>query len=77
MADTTPLIQSIFTGLLAGGASAATTIGASWRDFKSRLAALESKVGVPGSSMENSTGLFLAVRNLEASLRAPPHRCDK
>jgi len=71
MADLVPLIQSIVTGLIAGGATAATTVGASWRDFKKRLTALEEKVGNPGSSTEAKTGFFLAIQNLEASLRNP------
>lgn len=71
MSDLVPLVQSIVTGLIAGGASAATTVGASWRDFKKRLTALEEKVGNPGSSTEAKTGFFLAIQNLEASLRNP------
>lgn len=71
MADIPSLVQSVITGLVAGGATAATTVGASWRSFKQRLAALEEKVGSPGSSTEARTGLFLALHNLEASLRTP------
>ena len=71
MTDLTSLVQSVVTGLIAGGATAATTVGASWRDFKKRLTSLEERVGHAGSSTEAKTGFFLALHNLEASLRGP------
>jgi hypothetical protein len=69
MDDISSIVQTVVTGLLAGGASAVTTVGASWKDFKKRLAALEEKVGHPGTSTEVRTGFFFVIHNLEESLR--------
>lgn len=66
MADSTTLLQGLLSGILSGGTTAATAILAVFRDLKSRLTALETKVGTEG---EHKTGLFLVVDRLDDSVR--------
>jgi chromosome segregation ATPase len=66
MADSTSLIQSLLSGLISGGTTAGTAILAVFRDLKSRLSSLETKVGSDG---DVKTGLFLFVDRLDESVR--------
>jgi hypothetical protein len=66
MADGTELARTIVSGLLSGGATAATTFLTVFRSTKSRLASLEERVGSP---IEPRSGLFLAIGNVEDALR--------
>lgn len=60
-------IIQIITGVLSGGASAATTVAAVFRGIRKRLDALEKQVG---SDTNPKTGLHLTVERLEEILSA-------
>jgi hypothetical protein len=62
MSDTTELIKSVVTGLLAGGASAGTTFFATQGNLRRRLEAVEAQLG---SSDDKKTGMHLAISNIE------------
>lgn len=69
MADLAKIFETLVSGipgLLAGGASAATTLLAYARDIKKRLTDLETKVG---SNEEPRTGLSQTVWAVEESLK--------
>jgi chromosome segregation ATPase len=66
MADLPKIIETVVSGLLAGGASAGTTLLAFSRDIKKRLTELESKLG---SSEDPKTGLFHSVWVVEEGFK--------
>lgn len=55
------VIQSILSGIVSGGGSAATAFAAVFRDIKKRLKTLEDRVGNDAKDGEPKTGLFLAL----------------
>lgn len=65
MSDLTTIVQGVVSGLLAGGATALTTIGATFRDLKKRIAVLEEKVGNP----DPRTGVYLVIGSAVDDLR--------
>jgi len=66
MADLSKYIESILTGLLAGGASGLSSVMAYARDIKKRLGDLEAKIG---QNEEPRTGLFFSVWTVDESLK--------
>jgi len=66
MTDLSKYVESVLSGLLAGGASAATTVLAFAKDIKNRLTTIETKLG---SSEEPRTGLFQSVWTTEEGFR--------
>ena len=66
MSESTDIIKTVISGLVTGGTSAVTTFFTVFRSLKSQVGHLEERVGSP---VEPKTGLFLAVANLEDSLR--------
>lgn len=63
MADPT-IIQTIISGLVSGGAGAATTMLAFFKEMRGRIERLEKSVGTQGSAVEPRTGLYLLVAQL-------------
>lgn len=66
MADLTKIIETVVSGVLAGGASAGTTLFAFARDIKKRLTDLEAKIG---SSEDPKTGLYHSLWAVEEMLK--------
>lgn len=65
------LVETIVSGALTGGAGAATTIIAFFRDARKRIEHLEKSIGNPGSSIEPRTGIYLVLEQLgDVSSRA-------
>lgn len=60
------LIEGIVSGVLTGGASAATTVLTLFRDLRKRTASIEEKLG---SAIDPKTGLHLSIANVEDSYR--------
>ncbi len=66
MAD---LWSSLISGALTGGAGAATTVFAFFRDARKRLDMLEKAVGTPGSAVEPKTGLYALWANIAEAVK--------
>lgn len=66
MPDFPKLVESVVSGLLAGGASGASTLWAWGADLKKRLIDVEAKVG---QSEDPKTGLFHHVWSVEETLK--------
>jgi chromosome segregation ATPase len=64
--DINSLVETISTGILSGGASTLTALGATFRSIRSRLSKLESLVG---NDDEPKTGLVGSVDALRSSVR--------
>lgn len=62
MADN--IVQTIISGLVSGGAGAATTMLAFFKEMRGRIERLEKSVGTQGSAVEPRTGLYLLVAQL-------------
>lgn len=62
MADS--LVQTVISGLISGGAGAATTMLAFFKEMRGRIERLEKSVGTQGSAVEPRTGLYLLVAQL-------------
>lgn len=71
-----PLLQTIISGVISGGASAGTAFAAVFRDIKKRLKALEEKVGDDGADGDPKTGLFLVVERLDEIARKVKKEVD-
>jgi hypothetical protein len=71
-----PLIQTIVSGIISGGASAGTAFAAVFRDIKKRLNALEEKLGDDGSEGDPKTGLFLVVERADEIARKVKKEMD-
>ena len=76
MSDLSQLVQMVVSGVVTGGAGAATTVLAFFREIRGRIEKLEKMVGSAGSAVDPKTGLFLItdqlstqVRGLEESLK--------
>lgn len=76
MSDAAPLIQTIISGVLSGGASAGTAFAAVFRDIKKRLKSLEEKVGDDGADGDPKTGLYLVVERLDEIARKVKKETD-
>lgn len=74
MADHTAMIQSIVSGVLTGGASAATALFAFFKDIKSRLAELEAKVG--SDKTDPKTGLYYTLELIQDGARRTRREID-
>jgi hypothetical protein len=68
MASTT-LIETIVSGALTGGAGAATTLLAFFRDVRKRLETIEKLVGSPGSSVEPKTGIHFVLSQFDETIK--------
>jgi chromosome segregation ATPase len=58
------LIETIVSGAVTGGAGAATTLVAFFRDVRKRVEAIEKAIGSAGSSIEPRTGIYLVLEQL-------------
>lgn len=68
MAGTT-LIETIVSGALTGGAGAATTLLAFFRDVRKRLETVEKIVGSPGSAVEPKTGFHFVLSQVDETIK--------
>lgn len=68
--DWTHVVQTAVSGLVTGGAGAATTLLAFFRETRGRIDKVEKAVGSPGSPVEPRTGLFLLVAQLDEQMKA-------
>jgi chromosome segregation ATPase len=68
MASTT-LIETIVSGALTGGAGAATTLLAFFRDVRKRLETIEKVVGGPGSAVEPKTGFHFVLSQVDDTIK--------
>jgi len=68
MADMNTLIQTLVSGALTGGAGAATTIIAFFKDARKRIETLEKALGNPGSSIDPRTGIYLVLEQIGGNL---------
>ena len=69
MSDWPHIIQTAISGVVSGGAGAATTLLAFFKEQRARIEKIEKAVGTAGSSVEPRTGLFLLVSQLDEQLK--------
>lgn len=67
MADHASIIQSVISGVLTGGASAATTFLAIFKDLKRRIGDLEATLG--SDKKDPKTGIFYTLEILSNDIR--------
>lgn len=67
MADHASIIQSVISGVLTGGASAATTFLTVFKSIKAQLAEVEAKVG--SDTKDPKTGIYYSIDVLNDSVR--------
>jgi hypothetical protein len=57
MSDWSKILEAVAGGLLTGGASALTTVFATFRDLRNRVIALEARIGQPSEGLRHATGI--------------------
>lgn len=72
MAENTDIVKAVVSGLVTGGASAATTFLTVFRSMKARVKALEDTLGSP----DPKSGLYLTLAGLEDGLRRLKREID-
>ncbi len=70
MSDWSHIVQTVVSGVVSGGAGAATTLVAFFKEQRSKIEKLEKIVGSAGSSVEPRTGLHLLTAQLDDRVEA-------
>jgi hypothetical protein len=70
MSDWPHIIQTAISGVVSGGAGAATTLLAFFKEQRARIEKLEKAVGTAGSSVEPRTGMFLVLSQLDDQFKS-------